>query len=81
MELQGLDRMQNALHIRFDIYAQHGDGLYIPCIPAIILTEDLINHQPLPKGAMPCIGLVSLDRYLDKLNELHLNIAWQEKCF
>ena len=81
MDLKGLDAQENRLNIRFDIYAQHGDGLYIPCIPAIVLTEDLLDHQLQQRGAMPCMGLISLERYLGKLKELDLDISWQEEVF
>jgi saccharopine dehydrogenase-like NADP-dependent oxidoreductase len=76
MKLKGLDNHYKQQNIRFDIHAQEGDGLYIPCIPAIILTELLINQQLELRGAMPCIGLISLDSYLNKLKELNLNIIW-----
>ncbi|KTD79387.1 saccharopine dehydrogenase family protein [Legionella waltersii] len=76
MTLKGQDKQKKALNIRFDIHAQDGDGLYIPCTPAIILTELLINQQLEFRGAMPCVGLISLDNYLNRLKELNLNITW-----
>ncbi len=77
MRLDGIDNKKNPLTIRFDIYAQSGDGLYIPCIPAILLTEALIKKET-SLGAMPCVGLISLESYLAKLHDLGLNISWRE---
>jgi hypothetical protein len=77
MDLEGYDKNQKPLQIRFDIHAQHGDGLYIPCIPAILLTELLIEEELSLRGAHPCIGLITLERYLNKLKELKLNIEWR----
>ena len=79
MQLNGLDKEKIPLTIRFEIYAQHGDGLYIPCIPAILLTEALIKEDLSLRGAMPCVGLISLESYLAKLHDLGLNISWREQ--
>lgn len=79
MCLNGLDNEKNPLTIRFDIYAEHGDGLYIPCVPSILLTESLMKEDLPLSGAMPCVGLISLERYLAKLHDLGLRIAWREQ--
>ena len=79
MRLNGLDDEKNPLSICFDIYAQHGDGLYIPCVPAILLTEALMKEDASLSGALPCIGLISLASYLAKLHDLGLSIAWREQ--
>lgn len=76
MNLKGFDLQKNPIHARFDIHAQNGDGLYIPCVPAIILTERLVDQSFSIRGAMPCVGLISLDSYLDKLKALNLDITW-----
>lgn len=77
MELTGRDHQQKQKTIRFDIKAEQGDGLYIPCIPAIVLTQQLISQSIDYKGAFPCIGLVSLDDYLNALKNLSLAVKWQ----
>ena len=55
------------------IIADHGDGPQIPTIPAILLARRLHEKDPglgakaLSTGAYPCVGLVSLEDYLEAL--------------
>ncbi|MCA0402664.1 MAG: saccharopine dehydrogenase NADP-binding domain-containing protein [Proteobacteria bacterium] len=75
MSLQGLDQNKMSKTICIEINAQHGDGLYIPCIPAIFLTEKIALGCQIPYGATPCAGLITLNEYLDLLKKLGLNIS------
>lgn len=79
MELSGLDHQKRVKQIRFDIYAKHGDGLYIPCIPAILLAERLSDEEQRLSGATACMGQISLTDYLDTLQRLQLDISWREQ--
>ena len=55
------------------IVADHGDGPQIPTVPAILLAKRLHEKDPslgakaLSAGAYPCVGLVSLEAYLEAL--------------
>lgn len=75
MSLQGLNQDNMPKIICFEINAQHGDGLYIPCIPAIFLTEKIALGWQTSCGATPCVGLISLNDYLGLLKKLGLNIS------
>lgn len=77
MILSGRDKDDRPKTIRFDIHAQHGDGLYIPCVPSIVLAEKLSTDNLETRGALPCVGVISLDEYLGTLKRLGLDIAWQ----
>ncbi len=77
MIMSGLDEAQKPKDIRFEIYAEAGDGLYIPCVPAILLAHRLVNGELTEIGAMPCVGLISLTDYLHTLKSLGLQIRWQ----
>ena len=61
--------------IRFDLTAKSGDGPYIPCMPAILLTKKLAKDELTARGAMPCVGLITLDEYLSALEPL--DITWR----
>jgi hypothetical protein len=52
---------------RWFIIAQDGHGPHIPTIPAIVLAEKLVRGDLDARGAMPCVGLVSLEEYLERL--------------
>lgn len=77
MTLAGLDYQKKLKQLRFEIYAQHGDGLYIPCIPSIFLAERLSTDSLHRTGATACVGEISLPEYLDALKRLGLDIVWR----
>lgn len=59
----------------FFLLARQGDGLHIPTIPAILLAKRLAaKDTALPAGAMPCLGLVTLDEYLAALRPLAIDV-------
>lgn len=74
MKLSGKDKNSNEKTICFELVAHSGDGPYIPCMPAILLTKKLVNKQ-IDGGAYPCVGFISYDEYLGALKAL--DITWQ----
>jgi len=46
------------------------EGANIPTIPAIILAKKLIAGKIDKSGAVPCVGMVALDEYMDELKGL-----------
>ena len=56
------------------IVARNGDGPQIPCVPAIILAKKLANGFAMQAGALPCLGLVSLQEYLDELSRFSVSV-------
>jgi saccharopine dehydrogenase-like NADP-dependent oxidoreductase len=58
----------------FNLVARHGDGLYIPSMPAIIMAKKLALDQIKERGAYPCVGFITLDEYLHGLSEF--DIRW-----
>ncbi len=66
--------------MRFDLTARSGDGPYIPCMPAIILANRLANRftagAALPTGATACVGLITLDDYLEALSDMDISWGW-----
>lgn len=49
------------------IVAFGGDGPYIPTIPAVVLAKQMIAGKTIGPGAMPCMGMIGLQEYLDEL--------------
>jgi saccharopine dehydrogenase-like NADP-dependent oxidoreductase len=62
-------------HVVFDLTAHAGDGLMIPCTPAIVLTLKLARGEMQQRGAMPCFGLLGLDDILGELRPLR--VTWE----
>ncbi|OZG73016.1 potassium transporter [Hahella sp. CCB-MM4] len=75
MDLKGEDDRGHAKRLLFEIVARHGDGLYIPSIPSILMAIKLARGKVEKRGAMPCIGLITLDEYLNAMREL--DIEWR----
>jgi len=73
MTMSGLDAEGHNHSEEFQLWARDGDGLHIPTIPAILLVRKLTNGTLDKTGAMPCVGLITLDEYLEALK--HLNIG------
>ncbi len=76
MELTGKNEKGENKTLRFELTARGGDGPFIPCMPAILLTKKLANNEIEAKGATPCVGIITKDEYLDALGEL--DISWTE---
>ena len=57
--------------IRFELEAFSGDGLWIPCIPSILLCQQLLDGQLSP-GARTAGGLISAQEYLAALEPLRI---------
>ena len=49
------------------VIARDSDGPHIPTIAAIVLAKQLARNELDLTGAMPCVGLVSLDTYVQEL--------------
>lgn len=78
MTLKGKKKITNQPKtIEFNLTARRADGPFIPSMPAILLAKKLAAGEIKERGAMPCIGLVSKEEYLDALSEL--DITWAER--
>lgn len=77
LNLAGINHLGTRLTLKFELIARSGDGPYIPCMPAILLAQQLIADKFTKAGAMPCVGLISKDEYLAALSDLDIN--WTEQ--
>ena len=70
--LDGKDAAGRPATLQWFIIARDGDGPYIPTIPSVILARKVVAGAFAPTGAMPCVGLVTLQEYLDELSHLKI---------
>ena len=61
------------------VIAKSGHGLQIPTIPSVILAEKIIRGAFVKRGAMPAVGLVSLDEYLEELRPFDISVQTSVK--
>jgi len=72
VELSGLDHDGKPLTRTWHIIARQHHGPYIPCGAAIALLRKLANGSLTERGAMPCVGLLTLDEYMNALAGLDI---------
>lgn len=65
--IKGFNSAGNPLEIKWFLIAKNNDGPQIPCAPALILTKKLLRNELSTRGAMPCVGMVTLDEYMQEL--------------
>ncbi len=76
MKMSGTGENNISKQITFNLTARSGDGPFIPCMPAILLAAKLAHEETPGIGAMPCIGLITLEEYLTALEPL--DISWSD---
>jgi hypothetical protein len=75
--LSGLDTDRRAARVDWHLLARRGHGPEIPCIPAIVLARKLAAGTVTARGAMPCMGLMTLDEFSAAVTAARLDIAWR----
>jgi len=56
-----------------DLIAEKNHGPRIPCGAAIALGKKIAGGAALPKGAMPCLGLLTVEEFLEPLRDLQVS--------
>lgn len=70
VSLQGVGREGQPHRVSWNLIAEHNDGPFIPCGASIVLARKIAEGVDLPRGAMPCMGLLTVAEYLDALKGL-----------
>ncbi len=70
--LKGEDKSARPVAKHWFIIARDGDGPYIPTVPAVVLAAKIISGTFAGTGAMPCVGMITLQEYLDELGHLKI---------
>lgn len=72
VELTGQGLQSEALTRTWHIIALNNDGPNIPCGAAIAIARKLARGDHMPTGAMPCVGMLTLEDYLSALAGLNV---------
>lgn len=70
--MEGIGADGQALSLEWQLLAAQNHGPNIPCGAAIALATKLARGDVLPHGAMPCMGIVSVEEYLAALQGFDL---------
>ena len=71
LEGQGSDG--EPLRIDWNLIAEKNHGPHIPCGAAIALATKIGAGVTLPKGATPCMGLLTVEEFLEPLRDLSIS--------
>jgi saccharopine dehydrogenase-like NADP-dependent oxidoreductase len=71
--LEGEGTDGQALRINWNLIAEKNHGPHIPCGAAIALARKIGGGIVLPKGAMPCMGLLTVEEFLEPLRDLAIS--------
>lgn len=58
---------------KWELAAEGEDGATVPCLAAVALAKKMARGELAQRGAMPCIGLLSLDEYLAETKGLWIH--------
>ncbi|MBC5785917.1 saccharopine dehydrogenase NADP-binding domain-containing protein [Ramlibacter sp. USB13] len=72
VRVRGLAADGTPVERTWQLVATHGDGPYVPTLAAAALVRKLAAGTPLPAGAQPCVGLLSLQEILREAEGLHI---------
>ena len=61
------------LRINWNLIAEKNHGPHIPCGAAIALGRKIAGGAALPKGAMPCMGLLTVEEFFEPLRDLQIS--------
>ncbi|HJQ57787.1 MAG TPA: DUF4166 domain-containing protein [Vineibacter sp.] len=64
VDVAGRDDEGRAVTRRWRLLAEAGDGPWIPALAAVALVRKLVRGAATARGAMPCVGLLSMDEIL-----------------
>jgi saccharopine dehydrogenase-like NADP-dependent oxidoreductase len=71
--LEGEGKDGAPLRIGWNLIAEKNHGPHIPCGAAIALARKIGSGASLPRGAMPCVGLLTVEEFLEPLRDLCIN--------
>ncbi len=73
VDLMGEDEDGRPLRRSWSLVAEAGDGPWVPCMPAVILARKLARDEISARGAMPCLGLVTLNDFIAEIADLRID--------
>jgi len=74
VQLTGFDENDRKKSINWYLTAKQNHGPEIPCVPALILVRKMLRNELTKRGAMPCLGMITLAEFDAEVGDL--DIAW-----
>ena len=70
--LEGTGRDGKAKRVDWHLIARNGHGPYIPATASVLLAKRLLDGTLQKRGAMPCVGLFTLDEFMAEIADLDI---------
>ncbi len=80
VQVNGVDHQGAAACRTWELLATDGDGPYVPTLAAAALVRKLAADALHTTGAMPCMGLLSLDDFSEAAAGLRISTTMHETC-
>ena len=77
VDLQGTGIDASARRVVWQMIATQGDGPEIPATAAVVLARKLARGELSARGAMPCMGLFTLQEFIDELADFAIAVDVQ----
>lgn len=78
MRLEGLNPAGRPVTLEWALVAGSGHGPFIPPTPAVLIARGLANSRIQARGAMPALGLITLDDFTAEVADLDIRHATSE---
>lgn len=75
IRLSGLDLNNNPKESAWYLTAKNNHGPEIPCSPALVLARKLVRGHISIRGAIPCLGLMTMSEFADEVSSF--DIFWE----
>jgi hypothetical protein len=72
VEIEGLGHDKERLRKAWYLIANDGDGPYIPATPSVLIIKKLLRGALKERGAMPCMGLFTLQEFMYEVSDLNI---------
>ncbi len=78
VDLVGEDAGGRRIKRTWTLIAEAGDGPWVPCVPAVVLTRKLARNEITDRGATACLGLMSLAEFVAEVADLSIDMEVTE---
>ncbi len=75
VRMTGIGRDLSALTVTWSLIARRNHGPEIPCAPALILTRRLARDHIETRGAVPCLGLITMSEFDREMRDF--DVDWR----
>lgn len=79
IRLSGIGNDRSAKTVVWNLTARQNHGPEIPCTPALILARKLATERVAHRGAMPCLGMITLAEFDNEISDLDIEWTVEEE--